>query len=377
MPDGGQKRPGWLIALSGLLALALAMGIGRFAFTPILPMMQDDAGMTVQQGAWVASANYLGYLFGALWTMVQRARADNAIRLSLVATSLATAAMAFSDGLAAWLPLRFIAGLASAWALVYVASWCAERLGALGRPGLNGMVFAGVGAGVMVAGGVCLALMVAKAGSRDAWLVLGGLGFVATAAVWTVLGRDGELAQADAAPAYRWNADAIRLVACYGAYGFGYIVPATFIPAMARQMIGDPVAFGSAWPLFGAAAVASTLLAGYLLRTMTSRTIWMLSALIMAAGVATPLFLPGLGGILVSALLVGSTFVVITMVGVQEARGVAGKSAGTLVAAMTAAFAAGQVVGPIAVSALGAAFDRALVIACAALLASAIALRVR
>src|SRR5688572_23931191 len=149
--DDTHNRPA-VIALCGLLALALAMGIGRFAFTPILPMMQDDAGMSVEQGAWVAAANYLGYFLGAVWTMAQRARPDKAIRLSLAATSLATLAMAFAHGLAAWLALRLIAGLASAWTLVYVASWCAERLAALRRPGLNGAVFAGVGAGIIVAG---------------------------------------------------------------------------------------------------------------------------------------------------------------------------------------------------------------------------------
>ena len=350
------------------------MGIGRFAFTPILPMMQDDAGMTVEQGAWVAAANYLGYFLGAVWTMAQRARPDRAIRWSLIATSLATIAMAFAHVLAAWLALRFIAGLASAWALVYVASWCAERLAALRRPGLNGLVFAGVGAGVTVAGIVCLSLMLARAGSREAWLALGALGVVMTAAVWPVLGRDGGAGEPLAAPRCRWNADAVRLVACYGAYGFAYIVPATFIPAMAKQMIDDPIAFGSAWPLFGVAAVASTLLAGYLLRTLTSCTIWLLSALVMAAGVVMPLLQPGLWGILASALLVGSTFVVITMVGVQEARVVAGKSAGTLVAAMTAAFAAGQVLGPLLVSALAGGFDKALLLAAGLLVASAVAL---
>jgi len=373
-----EKSPAsaWTIALCGLLALVLAMGIGRFAFSPILPMMQDDAGMTVAQGAWVASANYLGYFLGAVWTMVQRARPDMAIRLSLVAISLATIAMAYAHGLAAWLALRFIAGVASAWALVAVASWCAERLAALRRPGLNGLVFAGVGTGIFLAGAVCLWLMVERAGSREAWLALGLVGLAISAVVWPVLGRDAGPEVSRSTAPFRWNADALGLVACYGAYGFAYIVPATFIPAMARQMVPDPVAFGWAWPVFGAAAGASTLLAGYLMRTLSCRALWALSAVVMAAGAVTPLVQPGLPGILVSALLVGGTFVVVTLVGVQEARAVAGESAGALVAAMTAAFAGGQIVGPLVVSALGG-YEVALVAAGVALAASAVALRSR
>ena len=53
-----------VVALTGLAALGIAMGIGRFAFTPILPMMQQDAAVSVAAGGWLASANYVGYLLG-------------------------------------------------------------------------------------------------------------------------------------------------------------------------------------------------------------------------------------------------------------------------------------------------------------------------
>src|SRR5262245_50155557 len=56
-PDAlGTVAPGG-IAAAGLIALAVGMGIGRFAFTPILPMMQRDAGLSIAHGAWLASAN--------------------------------------------------------------------------------------------------------------------------------------------------------------------------------------------------------------------------------------------------------------------------------------------------------------------------------
>jgi predicted MFS family arabinose efflux permease len=147
---------------------------------------------------------------------------------------------------------------------------------------------------------------------------------------------------ANAASSGKW----LRLIACYGAYGFGYIIPATFIPAMARQSIDDPAIFGWAWPVFGAAAAASTLAAARLLRGMDNRKLWGACHLVMALGVAAPLALPGFAGILLASLCVGGTFVVITMVAMQEARRVAGAHAARLMAAMTAAFAAGQIAGP-------------------------------
>ena len=367
----------WIIAVAGLLGLALAQGIGRFAFTPILPMMQGDAGVSLAEGGWLAAANYLGYLVGALWAMVQRARADHAIRASLAVTAGATVAMAFADGLAAWLALRALAGVSSAWALIHMSSWCAQHLARLGRPAFNGIVFAGVGAGVVLAGALCLALMTAGAGSRTAWLWLGAIGVLITALVWPVL-KDSDSAAASAAFAgYRWTPDAVRLVACYSAFGIGYIIPATFVPVMAKQVIEDPAVFGWAWPLFGAAAMTSTLLAGALQRVLSGRRLWMASACVMALGVAAPLGIGGLAGILACALLVGGTFVVATLAGVQVAREVAGGAAHVLLAAMTAAFAASQVAGPLLVSFLverSGGLGGALLLAFGVLVASAAAL---
>src|SRR5262245_29570363 len=102
------------VALAGLIALAVAMGIGRFAFTPILPMMQDDAGVSIAMGGWLASANYLGYLAGALSVIWWRIDATTGIRVGLAAIGLATLAMGLAHHVAAWLVLRALAGVASA-----------------------------------------------------------------------------------------------------------------------------------------------------------------------------------------------------------------------------------------------------------------------
>ena len=342
-------------------------------------MMQEDAGVSIAQGGWLAAANYLGYLVGAVWAMVQRARSDQAIRLALAITSLATVAMGLTEGIAAWLVLRALAGIASAWVLIHMSSWCALRLARLERPGLNGVVFAGVGTGVVLAGMLCLGLMSVDASSRSAWISLGVLGLAMTAAVWPVVADSETAAATTSFGGYRWTADTLRLVACYAAFGIGYIIPATFVPVMAKQVIDDPAVFGWAWPVFGAAAAGSTLLAGAFERVLSGRRLWMTSACGMALGVVSPLVIDGLMGILACALLVGATFVVATLAGVQVAREVSGPAAHVLVAAMTAAFAASQVAGPLIVSLLaehGGGIGGALLLAFGVLAASAAALMV-
>lgn len=325
------------------------MGIGRFAFTPLLPMMQADAGISIAQGGWLASANYLGYLTGSLWAAAQPARAGVAIRAGLLVIGAATLAMGIAEDLGAWLALRFAAGVASAWVLIHVSSWCLERLAPLGRPLLGGVVYAGVGTGIMIAGLLCVALMATGAGSSSAWLILGALAMALAAVLWPQFKPGADHAGRSEARG-AWNADWVRLVACYGAYGLGYIIPATFLPAMARESIADPSLFGWAWPLFGAAAIASTLVVASLPRRVGYRRTWVTCHLVMAVGVMGPLLLPGLQGILLASICVGGTFVVITMVGLQEAQRISGRHSSALIAAMTAAFAAGQIAGPALVS---------------------------
>ena len=164
---------------------------------------------------------------------------------------------------------------------------------------------------------------------------------------------------------------------CYGAFGFGYIIPATFLPVMAREIIPDPQLFGWAWPVFGAAAVISTIFAAQVKGFLSHRTVWIGGHLIMALGVVIPLIVPGLPGIMMAALLVGGTFMVITMAGMQEARRVAGPHARALMAAMTSAFAVGQILGPAIVGFLvhsSGGFALTLILAAALLAAAAISL---
>jgi predicted MFS family arabinose efflux permease len=352
------------------------MGIGRFAFTPILPMMQEDAGVSIAAGAWLASANYVGYLLGALAVMVVPIRPTHAIRGGLVTIALATLGMGLDDHFAVWIVLRALAGVASAWVLVCTSAWCLERLAPLRRPVLESTVFAGVAVGIALAGATCLALMRLHATSTRAWIVFGIASLIVTVVIWPVFYEE------NGAVSKRPRADTrlvvsgewLRLTLCYGAFGFGYIIPATFLPVMARQVIADPAVFGLAWPLFGAAAIASTLLVSGVRRFVTNRRLWMASQLVMALGVAVPVIRPGITATMLAALCVGGTFMVVTMVGMQEARDVAGPRATGLMAAMTSAFALGQIVGPIIASRLHGAdgsFSAVLLVACGALVAGA------
>jgi hypothetical protein len=110
------------------------------------------------------------------------------------------------------------------------------------------------------------------------------------------------------------------LIVCYGMFGFGYILPATYLPAQARQLLDDPQIFGWAWPVFGIAAAASTLIVAGVLGKCNRLHVWATSHALMAVGVILPCIWLSMTSIVLAALFVGGNFMVITMLGMQEAR---------------------------------------------------------
>jgi predicted MFS family arabinose efflux permease len=139
----------------------------------------------------------------------------------------------------------------------------------------------------------------------------------------------------------------VGLVISYGLLGFGYILPATFLPVLAREVVDDPQVFGLAWPVFGIAAALSTIATARQFGRATRLRVWATSHLLMAIGVVLPSLWFTPATIAIAALLVGSTFMVVTMIGMQEARARAPGNPTALLGLMTAAFAIGQLGGPV------------------------------
>jgi MFS family permease len=338
----------------GMLALASAMGIGRFSLTPILPLMQQDVHLSLAVGGWLATCNYVGYLLGALMCIALTPPPSVCIRWGLVGVGLTTLLMGMSELPSLWLVLRFIAGVASAFVLVGTSAWAMPILRAHGKEDLSGRVFSGVGIGIAFAGLFGLAAAVDSWGSHAAWVVLGIVAAGLSAALWRPLS-----AMPLRAPASREQGaralprQAIITAFCYAAFGFGYIIPATFLPALAKGYIDDPVIFGLIWPVFGLAAALSTFASGWLGRSLLPWQLWTRAAWVLAAGVLAPALWVNVSTLLLSAMCVGGTFMIITMAGIREALRLGGAHASLAVGVMTAAFGAGQIAGPLMVSLLG------------------------
>jgi MFS family permease len=336
----------WGILLAGAAALALAVGIGRFAYTPVLPAMQEAVGFGPAAAGWIAGWNYLGYLLGALAGSLLASRASRAaILLASIATSIVTtAAMGLTTSMALWCALRFASGLASAGVLVISSAIVMESLALARRPHLMGASFSGVGIGIALSG-VVVSLGLGTLDWRGLWFALAGVS-VALALFTLPLarGRPATATKGPGVPAERFPAS--LLVASYFLEGLGYVVTGTFLVAIARQMPGIGGQAELLWIVVGLAGAPSTLLWSRAAQRWGAPAALIAAHLVQAAGIVLPVFFDSLWVALVAAIFFGGTFMGITAVIV----GFGGRTSAQparMIGLLTAAFGLGQMIGPV------------------------------
>jgi predicted MFS family arabinose efflux permease len=341
----------WALALGGLFALAAALGIGRFVYTPILPLMMGGLGWSASDAGFVASANFLGYLVGALIaaraTVVPAAR--RAWLLGALALSAATTgAMAADVPIVALGALRFAGGVASAFVIVMASALVLDRVAALGRPELSSVHFAGVGTGIAAASVALDLVSPSSARWDEAWLVAGGMSLVCAILAAALLPPRQALPATGpaASPAGGELKGLGPLIVAYGLFGFGYVITATFIVTMVRGDAGLAALESSIWIAFGLAAMPSVWLWTRLGARLGNLAAFAVACVAEAAGVAASVAWRTPEGLFLSSAVLGGTFMGITALGLMAARQTAGAAAQRALALMTASFGLGQMIGP-------------------------------
>lgn len=337
------------IAFGGLVALAAAMGIGRFVYTPILPFMIEGLDLTSAEAGLIASANYLGYLAGALaaagsWPGAGRWRWF----LGALATSaLTTGAMGLTGSMAAFVILRVVGGVASALVMVFGAALVLDRLAAAGRPGLSAVHFAGVGSGIALSA-ILVALLAALGfGWRAHWFAGGAVSVLALAATLRLIPHEVEPARPvpSRAPA-GLDRRLIALVVAYGLVGFGYVITATFISTIVRTTPAIRPIEPVVWLAVGLAAAPSVALWNRVAGRLGADRAFAAACLLQGIGVAMSVLARNGPAVLAAAALLGSTLMGLTALGLVHARTLSQGDPRRVMAMMTASFGLGQMVGP-------------------------------
>ncbi|RKP52795.1 YbfB/YjiJ family MFS transporter [Trinickia fusca] len=383
-----------------MVVLAVALGVGRFAFTPLLPLMLHGGGLDLRQGGWLASANYAGYFIGAMTCAALRVEPGRVVRAGLVATVCLTLGMGLIGTFWVWAAIRFVAGAVSAWTFVFASQWGLARLARLGEPAWSGLIYTGPGIGIVATGLVTSAL--AQRGASVGWLGFGVLSALLTVVVWRTFApralgsRDDRPAtpasaagsgklqvghtQAEAPAAGRaQRAEGAWLVLLYGMPGFGYIITATFLPVIARQALPGSAWPDLFWPMFGAALIPGALFAARLPSAWDNRLLLAACYVVQALGIVFGIVWPNAAGFSLGSMLIGAPFTAITLFAMREARRLRGDHAAGLMGYATAAYGVGQIAGPLVAAPIAArtgSFGLALWLAAAVLMVGAAGLTV-
>lgn len=356
------------VLIGGICTLIVAMGIGRFAYTPILPEMQAALGLNHAQTGFLASLNYLGYLIGALAAgyVTSGPARTAAFRLALLLSAATTGLMAASEWFAFWGLLRLSSGIISGLLFVFSADMVMRVLAEAGRPRLLGVYFGGVGIGIAVSG-LLVPALAHLGGWRADWIGLSLLATLLALPAWLWL-RDGPgLAQSQTdATTFTPGKQQKRLPSAvvlpltilgiaYFLEGLGYVVSGTFLVAILQDKAGDGFTLGIfgdmgnlAWVMVGLAVAPSCLIWAWAAQRWGEIRCMIAAHLLQAIGIALPLFSTALLPSLLAATLFGGTFVGITLLVVAYTRKVAPTATAVAIGLMTGAFGLGQILGPLA-----------------------------
>jgi len=338
-------------ALAGAMAMAIGMGIGRFAYAPILPGMMEGLGLSASDAGLIASSNYVGYLIGAIlaggaWG---QGRERSMAYLGTGGTAVLTAAMGLTDAIPIFLLIRFLAGVASAFMMIFISTIIFNQLARTEQSGLQSLHFGGVGIGITVSAVLTAAVFLLGLDWQMNWFAaaaVSGLGFLAV--VW-LMGRDRyeSPSQARREPPLRWTTPLARITLAYAIFGAGYIVTATFLVAIVRQDEGGALVESGVWMAAGLAGAPSVWLWSRIARRVGLATAFGIGCMVEAVAVVASVAVGGYGAQLLAGALLGGTFIAVTAIGLQIGRSLAGDAPRRALAIMTAAFGVGQIIGPL------------------------------
>ena len=300
------------VFIAGICSLLLTAGLARFAYTPLLPIMRDEAGLTYLASGWLATFNYMGYMTGALLasSISQLKVKYRLYHIGLVVAVCSTAAMGLTDNVVIWALLRYVAGLTTTCGMLIASGLIMNWLIRNHYKPLLGLHFTGLGLGIVVSG-IAVGSMVGHLRWDQQWLALGLLGIVFFIPAWMWMPAPADI-RTDAAhppqkpPSGKWMN---LLIASYFCAGFGYVISATFIVAILDKL---PVLAGRGswiWVVVGLAATPSA----FLWDRIATRT-GQIPALLLAYGlqvisVVLPVMTDSIGLNVLSAILYGTTFV--------------------------------------------------------------------
>ena len=339
------------VLFAGIFSLILVMGIARFAYTPLLPLMHEQAGLGLAHAGLLAAINYTGYLCGALLASVisDVVVKDRLYRIGMVVAVISTIMMGMTNDFTIWAISRFIAGLSSAAGLMLGSGLILNWLIRHNHPRELGIHFSGVGLGIAVCAAAVM-VMNPTLSWNDQWFVFSAIGIIllVPALGWlpspdrAVITKSGiPMLDCPPSPAF------LKLfMAAYFCAGFGYVVTATFIVAIVNLLPGLEGKGDLVFLIIGLAAAPSCIAWDFIARRIGELNALVIAAVLQIIGILLPVIGGGLLGAVAGALLFGGTCMgIVSLVLTMAGRYYPTRPA-KMMGKMTIAYGVAQIIGP-------------------------------
>jgi predicted MFS family arabinose efflux permease len=345
------KKQSFHFLIGGILSLIIAMGIGRFAYTPILPLMQKDLSFSDAVAGYVASSNYAGYLLGAFFTgaIPLKEYRTISLRISLIISILTTALMGLTYSHLLWYVLRLLSGFASAFVFVLASSIVLDKLATRNQTNWSGLFYGGVGFGILLSSIVIPSLNYSFQW-EGTWIGLAVVSGILAYFVWIWLDDSPDIVERKKkqeifvhVPPTKWLA---WLTIAYGLEGLGYIVTGTFIVSIAEKTSSFHSGATLVWMMVGLAGIPSCLIWSLLAKKWGYVKSLVAAMTLQSFGIAMPVFWMSQTSFIISALLFGATFMGITTLATTLARQMNPSNSSRIIGNLTTIYAIGQMMGP-------------------------------
>jgi len=337
------------IVFGGILLLVVAMGISRFAFTPILPFMRRDVGFSLEVAGFLASSNYIGYFIGALWAGFIYRQRKNVLLASVVINVLSVILMGLIEVYSVWLVLRLIAGITGGIIFVLTSSIIMDYLAKHSLSRWSGYVFSGIGLGIAISG-LCVPALEIRFAWQGTWLGLGILSAIflfITYYLWRSLAVQDITKVTKTLDTKMTKGFMPWLILSYGLEGLGYIITGTFLVDIIHNIPSLQAYSSYSWVIVGLAAIPSAPVWTILLEKFSAIKILFVAYILQVIGILLPVFAQTVWSVLLASFLFGLTFVGIVTLTTSYARQLFPTQSGFVVSLLTTFYAFGQIIGPI------------------------------
>ncbi|MEN8211960.1 MAG: YbfB/YjiJ family MFS transporter [Thermodesulfobacteriota bacterium] len=347
-----EKKSNLFLIAGGFAALVVAMGVGRFAYTPLMPEMQAQFNFSDDVAGFIASINYLGYLIGAFLCFKKMTRnvKIRLFRVSLIISVITTLSMGLFSLINFWMILRFLGGVASAGIFIIGSSIVMERVQQTKYSHLGILIYSGVGAGIALSS-IISPLLISHFNVQITWIVLSFICLPLTILCWFTLIPDflTETIHSNTTKikAFEYPKLLPWLVLAYFCEGFGYIVSGTFIVSFLQNQSNVFSSGNFAWTMVGLTASVSVPFFHQMSKSIHPVHILIIAHVMQGIGILIPVFSSHWVAINLGAILFGGTFMGITALSLSIGKILKPGQSQIVIGLLTAVYGVGQILGPL------------------------------